>query len=215
MGNIIYKWLTNSYTNFGKIPFIFVLIAIELYFFINGKAHFVEWDDTYGNIITIYILMTLFFLLWSRRGVDQQIDRPFSQSIVWFVFFFIGTYVLMLFASIFGLFQTASIPSSLFWPTVIMQVCVVATSEELMFRGVMLDWVGPIWSSVAFAMFHGWAYGMIYHSGQFAIGAMAFAFVMGLILAMIAKNKEWGISATIGVHSCYNLFITGALAGLL
>jgi len=210
---VIYKWLTNSYTNFGKIPFIFVLIVIELYFFINGEAHFPEWSSTYGNLITVYILMTLFFLLWSRRGVDQQIDRPFSQSIIWFVFFFIGTYVLMLFASIFGLFQTTSIPSSLFWPTVIIQVCVVATSEELMFRGVMLDWVGVIWSSVAFAVFHGWAYGMIYYQGQYSWGAMAFAFVMGLILAMIAKNKEWGLAATISIHGCYNLFITGAMAG--
>jgi len=54
---------------------------------------------------------------------------------------------------------------------------------------------------------------MIYYQGQFAVGAMAFAFVMGLILAMIAKNKEWGLAATISIHGAYNLFITGAMAG--
>jgi len=55
---------------------------------------------------------------------------------------------------------------------------------------------------------------MIYYQGQFAAGAMAFAFVMGLILAMIAKNKEWGLAATIGVHSCFNIFVLGCLSGL-
>ena len=118
--------------------------------------------------------------------------------------------MVMLLASALGLFQVQSLPSSLFWPTVILQVCVVATAEELMFRGVMLSYFGVIVSSVLFAIWHGYAYGVIYYEGVFQITSIVFAFIMGLILAMIVKNKQWGLPAAIGVHAAYNLFISGA-----
>lgn len=209
MKNVILNWSQGAYRNFSRVPFIFVLILIEIYFFINGSAHFPNWDSGYGNLIMIYIMMTLFFLVWAKRSTERQMDRPFKDSIIWFVFFFIGTYIFMLFASALGLFSAPTLPGSLFWPTVIVQICVVATAEELMFRGVILSWFGIIISAILFAFWHGYAYGMVYYQGQFMWSSVAFALVMGLILGLIAKHPKWGIVACIGVHSCYNCYISG------
>ena len=208
--NPVATWGKETFIKISRIPLVFILIAIEVYFWINGPAHFPAWDEGYGNIIMIYIIMTIIFLMFRKQVTEKQMFRPIDQSIPWFTFFFIGTYMIMLLASFVGLFEVGSLPSHLFWPTVILQVCVVATAEELMFRGVMLSYFGVIISSAMFAVWHGYAYGVVYYAGVFQLSAVFFAFIMGLILAMVAKNKIWGLAAAIGIHSAYNLYVSGA-----
>ena len=208
--DMIRQWWITTFRRFSLMPFIFILIGIELYFYINGNAHFELWDSTYGQVIPVYILMTVFFLIWAGTGTRRELKRPVREAAPWFVVFFIGTYLVMLFAVLIGLFSPGVAPVSLFWPTVILQVCVVATAEELMFRGVILEVTrSVIISSIIFAGFHGWAYGMVYYAGVFNWGAVSFAFVMGVILALI--YKRWGLPACISTHAAYNLVVSGIL----
>jgi membrane protease YdiL (CAAX protease family) len=211
------KMFKQSYTRLAAIPFIFLLIAIEVYFWINGRAHFPNWDDSYGTLIQVYLVMTIIFLLWSGRGTQEQMRRPLQNSVVVFVLFFVGTYIILFFVSLTGAITPGTLDPNLFWQTVMIQVCVVACAEELMFRGVILEMMGVLVSAVLFAAWHAWAYGAQYYNFSIAninILAFAFAFVMGLVFAMVARQKNFGIVATVGIHSAYNLFIVGAFYAL-
>jgi len=210
----IRNWWTQTFNRFASLPFLFILIGIEVYFYINGKAHFSNWDSSYGHLIQAYLIMTIIFLLWAGRNTQEQLRKPLKDSVLAFVMFFIGTYIILLLVSATGFLKVGSpLSHELFWPTVIVQVCVVATAEELMFRGVILELMGVIISAIVFAAWHMYAYQIIWYQANFASmnwGAVIFAFVMGLILALVAKRKEWGLPATIGIHASYNLFVAGA-----
>jgi len=208
----MHNFFSNINNRIAKTSFIFILIVIEIYFFINGRAHFSAWDETYGQLITIYLLMVVVFLLWSGRKTKQQMNKPLNESIGGFVGFFIATYFFLAAATYLSGDTISVMARELFWPTVIVQVCVVATSEELMFRGVLLEKFGIIVSSVLFALWHAYAYGVMYYMpdvvGIETIVAILLAFCMGIILAFVAK--KWGLSSAIAIHACYNLFVSGA-----
>ena len=211
--DMIRQWWVTAFRRFSTFPFILALVGTELYFYINGSAYFENWDSTYGPIIPVYIMMTVFFLVWSGAGTRRELRRPIKESAPWFVVFFIGTYFVMSALVAIGLFQPGTpAPAALFIPTVIFQCCVVATSEELMFRGVILESTkSVIISALLFSLWHSTAYGNIYYAGVFNIGALTFAFVVGIILALIAKNKKFGLAAVIAVHAVVNLVISGVL----
>ena len=190
-------------------------MAMCVYFWVNGPAHFPDWDSNYGDIILIYLGMMLVFLFWSGRGTQEQMRTPLKTAVPTFVLFFIATYMVLFFVSLTGLIGTGELPPELFWQTVFLQVCVIATAEELMFRGVLLELTGVLMSSILFAAWHAYAYGIRYYDlANVNVVAIVFAFVIGLLLAMIAKQKRFGLPAVIGVHSAYNLFVVGAFATL-
>jgi membrane protease YdiL (CAAX protease family) len=99
---------------------------------------------------------------------------------------------------------------------------VVATAEELMFRGVLLNLFGPqfgIWiQAFLFALWHSYAYQVVWYDISFAnmnIISLGIAFVFGILLGFVAMKKELGLPATIGIHAAYNLAILGALTVML
>jgi len=199
----------------SRTSFIFILILIEIYFLVNGKAHFPNWGDSYGQLIMIYLLMTVVFLVWAGRETERAIDRPLYQSIGAFVGFAFVTYFLLAFVTALSGSVIQPIAKELFWPTIIIQITVIATSEELIFRGVLLEKFGILISSILFAIWHSYAYSLIYYMpesvGIEVIFSLAIAFFMGVILAIIAKKKEWGLSACVSIHAIYNLFVLGVL----
>lgn len=211
---MIDKYLKNVSQRVKKLSFIFILIVFEVYFLINGKAHFPDWDDGYSGTIMVYLIMTLIFLVWSGRETKEEIKKPLHLAIGIFVGFFFVTYFLLAFVTTLSGSEITPISKDLFWQTVIFQVCVVATAEELMFRGVLLEHVGVVLSSVMFAAWHAYAYGVLYYSPESItydiIFSISIAFFMGVILALIEKQKNFGLIATISIHSAYNLFVSGA-----
>lgn len=210
----IQQSLKTTYTKIGKIPFIFILLAIEIYFFVNGAAHFPNWDASYGQLIIAYIIMTLIFLGFAKTKTNTEIRQPVSRSAFTFVAFFIITWILLTILVQCKLLQPGSIDPSLFWPMILLQICVVATSEELMFRGVLLSYLGIFLSAIVFAVWHSWAYQIIWYNlswETFNWSALLIAFIMAVILGFIAKDKRFGIIACIAVHGCFNLIVMGVL----
>ncbi len=202
-----------GYNRIAYLPFIFVLVAIEVYFWLNGNAHFDNWDVDYADTILIYLAMTLIFLFWSGKQTQNEMRTPLRIAMPAFTMFFIGTYMVLFMMKLGGLVSTQTIDPSTFWQVVIFQVCVVACAEELMFRGVVLELTGVVMSAILFAAWHAWAYGLRYYDFSwetFNFGPVIFAFVMGLVLALIARQKKFGLVATIGIHAAYNLFVAGA-----
>jgi len=214
----------------GQIPFIFILIAIEIFFYLNGAALFPNWDSSYGTLIGVYVMMTIIFLFFGRTRTQQETKLPLQIGILSFTMaFFITFMILTLLVKINLLSVPLDFPKDLYWQTIIIQVCVVATSEELMFRGVMLDILTPkakqiglfaiITSSLLFALWHSYAYQIMWYQLDWASLnwlSVGLAFVFGLIMAIVAKNrategKVGGLPATIAIHACYNLIVIGCL----
>ena len=206
--------LKTAYAKLGKIPFIFILLAIEIYFFVNGSAYFKDWNSSYGQLIMAYIIMTLIFLGFAKIKTEKEIKQPISKAAFSFVAFFIITWVLLTVLVEAKILTPAHSDPSLFWPSLILQICVVATSEELMFRGVLLSYLGIFVTAIAFAIWHSWAYQIVWYNlswTTFNWGALLFAFVMGIILGYVYRDKRFGLPACVGIHSCMNLIILGIL----
>jgi membrane protease YdiL (CAAX protease family) len=209
---MIDKWLSRI----GNIPFIFILFAIALYFWINGPAHFPEWDTTYGSIMIYYIGMFVVFYIFANRATERMIDSPLNIGALQFLSGFIISFVFMTILVSIEVIRPGTIPYTLIWPTIIVQFCVVAPAEELMFRGVLQSYVGILFQAIAFALWHSYAYGIVWYSLGIAAGlyALLFAFIFGLILGYLSKLDMFQLPGVIAMHAVYNCVLIGALSVL-
>jgi len=198
----------------GKIPFLFVFFVVALFFYINGNAFFPEWDSTYGQVISIYMIMMLVFYVFSTSKTEKRIDSPASISTTQFVFGFIISYVAITLLTVVGVLSAGEMAAGLILPTIIMQFCVVAPSEELMFRGVLQDYTGIIVQAILFALWHSYAYGIMWYNLTLSTGIYSFfvALVFGLILGYLSRLPMFSLPGAIAVHATYNCIILGALA---
>jgi len=210
----------------GKIPFIFMLLLIELYFFINGNAHFPEWDSSYGKTMMAYLIMTIVFLFFSKTKTKKEIKAPLNVSITSFAVAFIIASIIIMIITEAGFIAVVALPVGLFWQTIIMQATVVAPAEELMFRGVLLDWFegrkwsGVIITSALFALWHSYAYQMLWYEQSWSTinySSLFIAFLFGVLLALVVRNRVGterigGIPAAIGIHAAYNLGVMGVFS---
>ena len=166
---------------FRSMSLVFILVLIEIYFLVNGGAHFSTWGAIEQQTITIYILMVVSFMLFAGRETAKEMNIPLPSALVNFVGFFIATYFVLAAITYFSGSTVLPMDPSLFWPTVVMQVAVVATSEELMFRGVLLEKFGIIVSSILFAGWHTYAYGVRYY----AIDTFSIQLIIPFVVAFL------------------------------
>lgn len=207
--------LSAIYSKVSNFPFIFALVLVWIYFWVNGPAHFPNWSESYSPLMLTYLGMTVLFLFFAKRQTETQIQSPISRSMISFSMFFIITLLFLSTVSLLGLYSHPEFDQSLFWPTFIIQIFVVATAEELMFRGVLLPYIGVILQAVLFAAWHAYAYQIIYYNLTWETlnwPAALMAFVMGVLLGIIAKDKRFGLPATIAIHGVFNAWSLGALA---
>lgn len=213
----IQKTINTSYNQFGKIPFLFLLFAIvALYAWINGPALFPNWGENNTSLIMAYGFMVVIYLAWARKRTESELKKPISIAMFSFLTAFFLTWILLMCLVKAGVLVPATnFDHSLFWQVLIIQICVVATAEELMFRGVMLEVShSNLFQATLFALWHVYAYQIMFYNltwETFNWPALLIVFILGLILGIVARNKKWGIPACISVHSAYNLIIIGAL----
>ncbi len=205
------------YSTAMKLPFIFYFILVAVYFWINGAAHFPEWNSTYGTVILPYLVMMIAFVLWAKTKADRRIEISTSLGIPAFAMSFIVTWIIVSLLVSFGIFAIPFFPKEILFQTIIINIFVVSVAEEVMFRGVLLEAFGKLGvfiSAFLFAMWHMYAYNVIWYEGLelASFTGLVLAFVFGIILGFVALKKEWGLPATIGIHAAYNLVIVGALA---
>jgi membrane protease YdiL (CAAX protease family) len=202
------------YNKISLFPFIFALVLVWIYFWLNGPAHFPNWSEAYSEIMLYYLGMVVIFLFFAKRKTEQDIRQPIHMSLLSFAMFFIATTLVLTFIVSLGLYEQPEFDMSLFWPVIILQIFVVATAEELMFRGVLLPYVGVIIQAILFAVWHSYAYQIQYYEFSFATfnwPILLMAFIMGTLLGIVAKSK-YGIPACIGIHAAWNIVIIGAFA---
>lgn len=232
MLNSIQDKISHAVQTFGKIPFLFGLIAIEVYILVNGAAWFPQWDTSYQSLILFYLVMTCAFglFIYIRRKqmirTQEELGINLNVGILSFaVGFFITVVLLAILVKIGLMVVDTNFPKSIYFETIIIQICVVATSEELIFRGIFLDvfqakkWTGIIITSVLFSLWHSYAYQVVWYQLDWSainIGSLMIAFIFSVILCLIARRKATedkigGLSATIGIHAAWNICVIGAL----
>lgn len=210
---------------FERIPFMLYFLGIAVYFYINGPAHFENWSSTYGQTLLAYIIMLVVFLMFTLKRTEKTIEEPMSSSVKKYVLSFSAMVLVMLILGTTPLFSFGKISPNVFWQVFILQLCVVSVSEEVIFRGVILDffkklpWTGIVISSFLFMVFHSAAYGVQYFnlSSGIPYGSLLFAFMFGVILSFLVvfKPKIVGIPGAIAIHFVYNAFVLGIFSGVI
>jgi len=193
-----------QYVAFGLV---YAIVAFAI--LINAESLFEYWD-TGWTYITLFYMVGVAIFLSSADKLPEDLRKPAIHSILGFLIatplFMIG-FVALVKADI--LVVSYPLPVYLLIPTFIFQLCIVATSEELIFRVAIfralhkIRWyVAYIGSSVLFGMFHWAAYG-----GN--INMIFFAVMMGLLFAFVADKINLGVA--ISLHFVWNYGLMGGL----
>ena len=189
------------------VAFGLVYAIIVFYFLLNGAALFDYWDASWTYSILFYMGGVALFLAVAEKLPDDM-RKPAVQSIYGFL---IATPLFMLG---FIALQQAGIlvvrypmPVYLILPTFAYQLCIVASSEEIIFRVAIfrslyrIRWYfAYIGSSLVFGFFHWAAY-------QGDVNSVFFAVMMGLVFAYLADQINLGVA--ISAHFIWNAGVMG------
>lgn len=151
--------------------------------------------ERFQTLLIVYLLLMVAFLGLVPRIPGLHV--PFNQAVLWWVGGFVATvFVMTGIQGISGLglaVPTYAVGAAGY--LIVMHAIVVASAEEIIFRGVLPKLITPILAAGAFAIFHAAAYALD---------------PMGIIIAFIAGLFFWvltvrfSIFLAIGVHGGYN-----------
>ncbi len=209
--------ITKVEKNLGKVTLLILYSIVAFYFLINGEKLFSSWETNWTVNAIIYILgVTLFLSVLDE--LPKELKSSASDNIKYFCISAIITLILLLVVRDFGLmFQNINpMPYHLVLPNLAFQLVIVATSEEIIFRGVIFGylydrfklrsektygWIIPYFgSALIFTLFHYAVYGL-------DIVNMSMIFAMGLVFAYAVDR--WSLGASIGVHWIWNCMAIG------
>jgi len=206
--------------NIGKIAFLVIYSLIAFFFLINAESIFPGWDTNWTYNSIIYLLgVTLFLTVVDE--LPRELKTPISLNIKAFAGASVFTLVMLLIISDLGLLfdDITPLPYHLVLANMAFHLVIVASSEEIIFRGVIFGylydrfklrsdktygWVIPYFlSALIFALFHYAVYGL-------NLGNMLIVFIMGLVFAY--ATERWGIGASIGAHWIWNCMAIGVFS---
>jgi membrane protease YdiL (CAAX protease family) len=216
-------WFFNS-KKLATTPLLIVSVLMDFMLLVMGHLFFGSYWNGYENIVFIYMIVTFGLLVVSQWN-ETQITYMGAITLFLPAFFITGIVV--------GSLNNTSFLISNGIDYVVMQlilqIFVVSLSEEIIFRGILLQSqysIGVIPQAILFALFHWAAYSN--QLGQTSYLAIFETLILGLILGYIIKytpKKYDSIAITWGIHAGWNvaiitgifsaLFITGASTNFL
>lgn len=200
-------------------PILLIAIVVQSFLLINGNVIFGSSWNSYSEALTIYILLDALFLALSFTKILPFIEISISDAIIVFVpTFIVGGFA---FQSLFRL-SPISVPLNSFILDFLFQVMVVSFTEEMLFRGILLQYkLGPLpgwlWQGIAFGLFHWTSYTTPTGLDVVAlIIAMFLGVVFGLIVYYFTQLKLSGVGLTItwALHAAWNISITTTIFSL-
>ena len=193
------------------VTFAIVYAIFAFWMLLNGEAFLGHWEASWTLSILFYLVGVSIFLGIAEK-LPTDLQKPVSESILGFLIGFPLFTVIFFVIAQSGLYFQGIIPlpPHMVVPNIIFQTGIVATSEEIIFRGVifrlfhkMNPYAGYLVSSAIFAGFHYAAYGG-------SVQLMFIAFALGLILAYL--TEKFNIGVAIGFHASWNCLIVGCTA---
>lgn len=191
------------------IAFGLVYAIISFALLINGDKLFEYWDASWTYLTLFYMGGVAIFLATAEK-LPEDLRKPAVQSIYGFLIatpaFMVG-FIALQQAGI--LVVRYPMPVYLILPTFAFQLCIVAASEEIIFRVAIfralhrVKWyIAYIGSSLIFGGFHWAAYG-----GN--VNSILFAVLMGLVFAYLADQINLGVA--VSLHFVWNFGLMGGL----
>jgi len=197
-----------------NVTLLFIYSIFAIFFLINGGGLFSEWDASWTVTTLIYLVSVCTFLVVSEKlpkkeedYIDKQFEQPISKSIIGFCFTFPIVTILFILIKDSGLYfqNLAPMPLYLITATIIYQLVIVVSSEEIIFRGVIFRWlyrfhwiIAWVGSAALFALFHIAVYGG-------SVSNLFIAFLMGIVLAWAVDR--WNLGVAISIHFAWNIFL--------
>ena len=204
-----------KYNVLGHIPFIFFLVFISGFMWLFGDNIFPDWNYngiSYATLVSFNFFLLVAFLIFIRIRDLPILRTPLLVGARAFAIGFAATLMFFFVMHILGLFSNTALPVAMLLPMIILQVAIVAPAEELMFRGVVLSYVGIVGQAILFAAWH-WGLTTVLQTGltESVIFELLIFFIFGLVLGFVATKKELGIPACIGIHACWNIVVLGVI----
>jgi len=180
-----------------SVPLIFLGVIVDLFLLVNGNIIFGSQFTAYQNVLLYYLVMlgAVFFF----AGKTKQLNISIESAVIYFVPVFIITVLLV------GdvVRSAATLVANQIIMQLFLQIFVVTLSEEMIFRGIIINYIGVIPQGILFGLFHTAAYYSIYGVDIYAmIMAMVMGVLWGYLVKMYPKN---GIAVTWGMHAGWNI----------
>ncbi len=188
-----------------------IAIIIQAFLLINGQLVFGSSWVSYENILLLYISLDAVFLALSFTSTIPFLEIDVFDAIIIFIPVFVMS--AFAFSSFFRLVPITITVNNVVIDFVF-QIFVVAYTEELLFRGLLLQYVGVIPQGILFGLFHLTSYdtpmGINWAS---IVVAMIFGVAFGYIVKYFNTIKRPGIGITItwALHAAWNISIITAL----
>lgn len=188
-----------------KISIPLVILILQLFLFINAPKIYGSGYQNAQTLLITYMFMMVSVAVFT--GTRPDMVKGQRNPLNFFIFFIASTIIFITLPALTGLklFATLGIASAVQYG--IIQSFVVAYTEESVFRGLLTSFgLGDIPSNILFALFH------------FAVSGgnwffMLFAFGAGMLFSFV--RDRYGLYASIGIHSAFNLKALGLLDQLI
>ncbi len=202
----------------ATIPLLIVSLVIELFLLVDGSYFFGNLWSSYEPVLTLYLIISSGLMAFAYGMGKSLLSLTFFDALMFFVPAFLITGIAI------GQFTTgflSSYTTNYIVVQIIFQIFVVSITEELMFRGILIKYIGVIPQAILFAVFHLVAYTTLYGLN---ISAFISAFIMGILLGYIvyfmSKNgmESQSLAIAWGIHAGWNVAVaTGifSLAGVI
>lgn len=199
----------------ATLPLLIIAILVEFFLLVMGNLFFGAAYSGYTNVIFIYMAVTIALIGASGWQVNQM--TYFGAIALFTPAFFITGIIIG------GLVNTSFLTTKgvdYVVLQILLQIFVVALSEEIIFRGILINYVGVIPQAILFALFHWAAYTAEFGgiSTSVVIAGIFEAMVMGVLLGYIVKYvpKQWDpLAITWGIHAGWNVALsTGIFSAL-
>jgi membrane protease YdiL (CAAX protease family) len=198
-----------------NIPLLGVALVIDLFLYIDGNAVFGDIFAPYQSVVGIYLVMVTVALAFS--GFAPNINIKIESAIITFVPVFIVS--LLTFSAVFHVKQSQGMPLDEVILIILFQILVVALSEEIVFRGILLQYLGGkmpavVLQGIIFGLFHIGAYYTAIGGGFELIVALVEAIIFGIFMGLIVYyfnqmgKGGTGLSITWAIHSAWNLSLS-------
>jgi membrane protease YdiL (CAAX protease family) len=192
-----------------RIPLIAIFFFIGVYLWLFGDNYFPEYWSTMGTTVSFYVAMFFASIFIADARLQNELRTPISRAALPYLVSFAVTFIVTS-----ALFRTGQ--GELVIPMAVLQIAIVAPTEELMFRGVLLSYLG--WSvagiviqAVFFSAWHWVVYTGLVGLDWSAIVSLTVAFAFGVMMGFLARDKRWGLPATMACHAAFNIAILGVL----
>lgn len=183
-----------------RISIPVVVLILQLFLFISAGRIYGAGAETARSLLLAYMLMTVSVAVFT--GIRPDMVKGLFNPLNFFIFFIGSSIIFITLPLITGL-ATIGTASAIQYG--IIQAFVVAYTEETVFRGILPQFFGDLSSNILFGLFH-WAVSGSFWFVIFATGA-------GLLFAFI--RDRFGLYASMGVHSAFNLKTLGLLDKLV